>query len=71
MSKVGEHYREKEEMDMVGEEKIIPTKACDGDCGRGFYKTDLNLTCYNDYFCKECMFDFMAEQERKDETHQH
>ena len=40
------------------------TKLCDGDCGRVYYTTDLSLNCYNDYMCNNCMFDFIAEQER-------
>ena len=36
---------------------------CDGDCGNCYYEKDLNLTCYGQNLCNECMFTFMAEQE--------
>ena len=38
-------------------------KLCDGDCGNCYNEKDLNLTCYGDNLCNECMFIFIAEQE--------
>ena len=39
---------------------------CDGDCGKCYYYKDLNLTCYGDNLCDNCMFTFVAEQEHKE-----
>jgi len=36
------------------------TKLCDGDCGRVYYVTDLNLNSHGDYMCNNCIFDFVA-----------
>ncbi len=39
---------------------------CDGDCGNCYYYKDMNLTCYGQKLCDNCMFTFVAEQERKE-----
>ena len=40
---------------------------CDGDCGNCYNEKEMNLTCYPPLnLCKECMFNFMAEQEHED-----
>ena len=40
---------------------------CDGDCGNCYHEKDMNLTYYPPLnLCDECMFNFIAEQERKD-----
>lgn len=39
------------------------TKLCDGDCGNVYYTMDLNVNCYGDYMCNNCMCDFIREQE--------
>ena len=36
---------------------------CDGDCGNCYHYKDLNLNCYGHWFCNDCMFIFVAEQE--------
>ena len=68
MSKVGEHYREREEMGLPKEPR--PTILCDGDCGNYYEEKFMSATCYGQNMCKECMFAFMAGQEymyRRDE----
>lgn len=49
-----------EAFEPTGNSKII---LCDGDCGNCYKEEHLNETCYGDKFCKECMFNFIAEQE--------
>ena len=39
---------------------------CDGDCGGYYYYKEMNLTCYGQKLCDNCMFTFVAEQERKE-----
>ena len=39
---------------------------CDGDCGNCYHEKYMNLTCYGDNLCKDCMFSFMVEQERRE-----
>ena len=39
---------------------------CDGDCGNCYHESDLNLTCYGDNLCNDCMFIFVADQEREE-----
>ena len=41
------------------------TELCSGDCGKVMLKEDMNLSCYNHWYCKDCMFTFVAEQERR------
>ena len=41
---------------------------CDGDCGNCYHEEDLNLTCYGENLCKECMFHFIWEQENATST---
>ena len=41
---------------------------CDGDCGKYFFKKDLEKTAYNDWLCNDCMFDFIRDQEDYIET---
>ncbi len=36
---------------------------CDGDCGGYYYYKEMNLTCYGQKLCDDCIFTFMAEQE--------
>ena len=40
------------------------TLLCDGDCGNVYYEIDLYETCYKQMMCNDCMFSFVAEQER-------
>ena len=40
------------------------TELCSGDCGKVMLKTDMNLSCYNDWYCKDCMSKFVWEQEQ-------
>ena len=40
------------------------TELCSGDCGKVMLKEDMNLSCYNDWYCNDCMFTFIAEQEQ-------
>ena len=47
---------------MKGEKTML----CDGDCGNFYHEKDMNLTCYGDNLCKDCMFSFMVEQERRE-----
>lgn len=72
MSKVGEYFREKEEMDYFGgdaknnrdiqSQLVAEGKLCDGECGNVYFKQDLNRTCYGDDLCNRCMMQFAAEQ---------
>ena len=62
MSKVGEHYREREEMGLIKEAKSIIL--CDGDCGNYWEEKYMSYTVYGQNLCKECMFSFMHEQSR-------
>ena len=39
---------------------------CDGDCGNCYHEKDMNLTCYMDNLCDDCMFTFTAEQEHEE-----
>ena len=44
---------------------------CDGDCGNIYDEKHLTFTVYGDNFCRECMFNFVYEQEHgKHEEHQ-
>lgn len=44
---------------------------CDGDCGNVYDEKHLTFTAYGDNFCRECMFNFVYEQEHgKHEEHQ-
>ena len=61
MSKVGEHYREREEMGLPEEPKSIIL--CDGDCGNYYEERFMNVNCNDDNLCKNCKFTFVAEQE--------
>lgn len=68
MSKVYEYYASRHEIDEEFNDnycgiKIIDTKLCDGDCGNVYSLEDLYSTCYTQDFCKDCMCDFLAEQE--------
>ena len=36
---------------------------CDGDCGNCYHEEDLNSTCCGQSLCRECMFNFVWEQE--------
>ena len=36
---------------------------CDGECGNIFEDKHLTFTTHGDNLCKECMFNFLAEQE--------
>jgi len=40
------------------------TELCAGDCGNVYLKTDMTKSCYGDWYCREDMFTFMAEQEQ-------
>ncbi len=42
------------------------TELCAGDeCGgKVMLKTDMTKSCYGDWYCNDCMFKFMAEQEQ-------
>ena len=68
MSKVGEYYRELEEMGIdpnyiitIEEKKML----CDGDCGNCYHEKDLDRNCEGNYMCNDCMFYFTWEQEWK------
>ena len=39
------------------------TKLCDGDCGNVYLYTDIFESCYGDWYCNDCMFTFVCEQE--------
>ena len=39
------------------------TALCSGDCGNVYFKEDMTMSCFGDWYCNEDMFIFICEQE--------